>query len=59
MDKLEGECHFLFICKKDDVFRPRKMLNVDVNLVFCVDCSLVKVVMLVVSSTDLGLFLMY
>ena len=51
VDKLESECHFLFICKKYDVFRPRKMLNVDVNLVFCVDCSLVKVVMLVISST--------
>ena len=53
IDELEDECHFLFRCKKYDVLRPGNLKNieVDANLVFCVDYTMMKVVVLVVSSS--------
>ena len=58
IDELEEECHFLFRCKKYEVLRPGnlKMPNVDVKLVFCVEYSMMKVVVLVVFSSWLALF---
>ena len=53
IDELEDECHFLFRCKKYEVLRPGnvKMSNVDVKLVFCVEYSMMKVVVLVVFNS--------